>query len=114
MHRDRTPVHQDAPYAVGVALGPDLRREERDKEWAIVSVVADLRFCGECGAEGFVSRGVHFQCTLRPVVEVGGRSLSCCCYGCRIALCGFRDGKRWLDEEDRASGAANSGFCCMD
>ena len=36
MHRDRTPVHQDAPYTVGVALGPGLRREERDKELAFV------------------------------------------------------------------------------
>ena len=36
MHRDRTPVHQDAPYTVGVALGPDLRREERDEELAFV------------------------------------------------------------------------------
>ena len=47
MHRDRTPVHQDAPYAVGVALGPDLRREERDKELAFVGVawcIVDARY----------------------------------------------------------------------
>ncbi len=49
MHRDRTTVHQDAPYAVGVALGPDLRREERDKELAIVGWLGGPRFRG--GAE---------------------------------------------------------------
>jgi len=36
MHRDRTSVHQDAPYMVGVALGPGLCREERDEELAFV------------------------------------------------------------------------------
>ena len=36
MHRGSVAVHQDAPYMVGVALGPGFRREERDKELAFV------------------------------------------------------------------------------
>ena len=36
MHRGSVTVHQDAPYLVDVALGPDLRREERNNECAWV------------------------------------------------------------------------------
>ena len=36
MHRGSVTVHQDAPYLVDVALGPDLRREERDDELMVV------------------------------------------------------------------------------
>ena len=36
MHRGSVTVHQDAPYTVGMALGPSLCREERDKELAFV------------------------------------------------------------------------------
>jgi hypothetical protein len=47
MHLGSVTVHQDAPYTVGVALGPDLRREERDKELAFVGVawcIVDARY----------------------------------------------------------------------